>query len=78
MEDEIEEALQKIYKFKVKVSWRDFRIYDIIAEIEVGKIEIGKIEIAILYDTTLTLEANIEGIKYKIDKEIARLYRKEN
>lgn len=73
MEDEIKEALQKIYKFKVKVTWRDFRIYDIIAEIEVGKIEI-----AILYDTTLTLEANIEGIKLKIDKEIARLYRKEN
>lgn len=73
MEDEIEEALQKIYKFKPKVSWRDFRIYDIIAEIEVGKIEI-----AILYDTTLTLEANIESIKYKIDTEIARLYRKEN
>ena len=73
MEDEIEEALQQIYKFNIKVSWRDFRIYDIIAEIEVGKIEI-----AILYDTTLTLEANIESIKYKIDKEIARLYRKEN
>lgn len=73
MEDEIEEALQKIYKFKIKVSWRDFRIYDIIAEIEVGTIEI-----AILYDRTLTLEANIKGIKYKIDKEIARLYRKEN
>lgn len=73
MEDEIEEALQKDYKFKIKVTWRDFRIYDIIAEIEVGKIEI-----AIIYDTTLTPEANIEGIKYKIDKEIARLYRKEN
>lgn len=73
MEDEIEEALQKIYKFKTKVTWRDFRIYDII-----GEIEAGRIEIAILYDTTLTLEANIEGIKYKIDKEIARLYRKEN
>ena len=73
MEDEIEEALQKIYKFKIKVSWRDFRIYDIIAEIEVGKIEIG-----ILYDTTSTLEANIEGIKLKIDKEIVRLYKKEN
>lgn len=73
MEDEIEEALEKIYKFKIKVSWRDFRIYDIIAEIEVGKIKI-----AILYDTTSTLEANIEAIKYKIDKEIAMLYRKEN
>lgn len=73
MEDEIEEALQQIYKFNIKVSWRDFRIYDIIAEIEVGKIEI-----AILYDTTLTLEANIESIKYKIDKEIVRLYRREN
>ena len=73
MEDEIEEALQKIYKFKIKVSWRDFRIYDII-----GQIEVGKIEIAIIYDTTLTPEANIEAIKYKIDKEIARLYKKEN
>lgn len=72
MEDEIEEALQKIYKFKIKVSWRDFRIYDIITEIEVGKIEI-----AILYDSTLTLEANIEAIKHKIDNEIARLYKKE-
>lgn len=73
MEEDIQEALEKIYKIKIKVTWRDFRIYDIIGQIEHGKFEIG-----ILYDTTLTIDGNMPSITNAIDREIIKLYKKEN
>ena len=73
MEEDIQEALEKIYKIKIKVTWRDFRIYDIIGQIEHGKFEVG-----ILYDTTLTIDGNLPSIINAVDNAIIKLYKKEN
>lgn len=72
MEDEIQEKLNEIYNFKIKVEFLDFRKYKFIGEIDNKK----KIEFIILYDVTSTIEANIHIISNKIDLELARLYKK--
>ena len=73
MEDEIQDKLEEIYNFRIDVKFKDFRQYEIYGRIDSEK----AFCIAILYDVTLTLEANITNIRSKIDTEIINLFRKE-
>ena len=72
MEDEIQDKLEEIYNFRIDVEFKDFRQYEVYARIDNEK----AFCIPILYDVTLTLEANITNIKSKIDTEIVKLFRR--
>lgn len=72
MEDEIQEKLEEIYNFRIDVKFKDFRQYEVYARIDNEK----AFCIPILYDVSLTLEANITNIKSKMDAEIAELFRR--
>lgn len=75
MEDEIQDKLEEIYNFRIDVKFKDFRQYEIYAQIESDK----TFCIPILYDARATLEANITQIRNRIDAEIVELFRrKEN
>ena len=70
MEDEIQDKLEDIYNFRIDVKFKDFRQYEIYARLDNEK----AFCIPILYDVTLTLEANITNIRSKIDNEIVNLF----
>ena len=72
MEDEIQDKLEEIYNFRIDVKFKDFRQYEVYARIDNEK----TFCIPILYDVTLTLEANITNIRSKIDTEIVNLFRR--
>lgn len=72
MEDEIQEKLEEIYNFRIDVKFKDFRQYEVYARIDNEK----AFCIPILYDVSLTLEANITNIKSKMDAEIVELFRR--
>ena len=72
MEDEIQEKLEEIYNFRIYVKFKDFRQYEVYARIDNEK----AFCIPILYDVSLTLEANITNIKSKMDAEIVELFRR--
>lgn len=72
MEDEIQDKLEEIYNFKIDVKFKDFRQYEIYVRIDNEK----AFCISILYDVSLTLEANITNIRSKIDAEIVELFRR--
>lgn len=72
MEDEIQDKLEEIYNFNIDVKFKDFRQYEVYARIDNEK----EFCIPILYDVTLTLEANITNIRSKIDNEIVNLFRR--
>lgn len=72
MEDEIQDKLEEIYNFNIDVKFKDFRQYEIYGRIDSEKVFC----ILILYDVTLTLEANITNIRSKIDIEIVNLFRR--
>ena len=72
MEDEIQDKLEEIYNFRIDVKFKDFRQYEIYAQIDNEK----AFTISILYDAKSTLEANITNIKNRIDAEIVELFRR--
>lgn len=72
MEQEIEEKLNEIYKFKIYVKFKDFRQYNIFCKIKNEK----AFEIPVLLDARGTFESNIYNICLKIDKEIINLYKR--
>ena len=72
MEDEILDKLEELYNFRIDVKFKDFRQYEIYGRIDSEKVFC----IPILYDVTLTLEANITIIRCKIDNEIVNLFRR--
>lgn len=72
MEDEIQEKLEEIYNFRIDVKFKDFRQYEVYARIDNEK----AFCIPILYDVSLTLEANITNIRNKMDAEIVELFRR--
>lgn len=72
MEDEIQDKLEEIYKFRIDVKFKDFRQYEVYGQIDNEK----TFCISILYDAKSTLEANITNIKQKINNEIIELYLK--
>ena len=72
MEDEILDKLEELYNFRIVVKFKDFRQYEIYGRIDNEK----AFCILILYDVTLTLEANITNIRSKIDTEIVNLFRR--
>ena len=74
MEDEIQDKLEEIYNFSIDVKFKDFRQYEVYAQIDNEK----AFCISILYDAKSTLEANITNIKQKINSEIIELYLKRN
>lgn len=71
MEDDIQEKLEEIYTFPIKVEWVQFRQYRII-----GKIKDNIIRIYYTYDVNFTEETNINSMKQKIDAEILKLFKK--
>lgn len=71
MEDDIQEKLEEIYTFPIKVEWVQFRQYRII-----GKIKENTIRIYYTYDVNFTSETNINSMKQKIDAEILKLFKK--
>ena len=73
MEDEIQDKLEEIYNFRIDVKFKDFRQYEVYAQIDNEK----AFTIPILYDARATLEANISEIRNRIDAEIVELFRKE-
>lgn len=72
MEDEILDKLEELYNFRIDVKFKDFRQYEVYGRIDNEKVFC----IPILYDVTLTLEANITNIRSKIDNEIVNLFRR--
>lgn len=72
MVDEIQDKLEEIYNFRIDVKFKDFRQYEIFAQIDNEK----AFAISILYDARSTLEANITNIKNRIDAEIVKLFRR--
>ena len=72
MEDEIQDKLEEIYNFRIDVKFKDFRQYEIFAQIDNEK----AFAILILYDARSSLEANITNIKNRIDEEIVELFRR--
>ena len=72
MEDEIQDKLEEIYNFSIDVKFKDFRQYEVYAQIDNEK----AFCISILYDAKSTLEANITNIKNRIDAEIVKLFRR--
>ena len=72
MEGEILDKLVELYNFRIDVTFKDLRQYEIYGRIDNEKVFC----IPILYDVTLTLEANITNIRSKIDKEIVNLFRR--
>lgn len=71
MEEEIQEALEKIYNFPIDVKFKDFRKYEVYC-----MPQIQSFCLPLLYDGKSTLQSNITNIEYKIDKEILKLYKK--
>lgn len=72
MEDEIQEKLEEIYNLDIKVTFQDFRLYEIIVTGQYKDI----IKIIYQYDVRMTIDANIEQIVNKIDYEIAKIFKK--
>ena len=72
MEDEIQDKLEEIYNFRIDVKFKDFRQYEVYAQIDNEK----AFAISILYDARATLETNITNIKNRIDAEIVELFRR--
>ena len=72
MEEEIQDKLEEIYNFRIDVKFKDFRQYEIYAQIDHEK----AFCISILYDAKSTLEANITNIRNKIDAEIVELFKR--
>lgn len=70
MSDEIQEELEKIYKFPIEVKFTKMG-YDIFC-----KLEKDKFILPIIYNRNETLESNIHNIEMKIDKELLFLYKK--
>ena len=71
MELEIEDKLQEIYKnLKIKVKFKDFRIYEI--NVTINNEDINYFDY--IYDVTLTLDANISIIRKIIDNKIILPY----
>lgn len=77
MEQEIEDALQNIYKnLKIEVNYKDFRQYEIIVKINYQTIEYES-KILYVYNANLTFDANIDRIVHIIDTEIIlKFYRR--
>lgn len=70
MEQEIEDALQNIYKnLKIEVNYKDFRQYELIVKINYQTIEYES-KILYVYNANLTFDANIDRIVHIIDAEI--------
>ena len=70
MEFEIEEKLKEEYfDIKINVHFVDFRIYDILIEVQNVSFKI-----TYKYDVSLTLNSNIDIIKEKINKDIIKRY----
>lgn len=72
MEEEIQDKLEEIYNFRIDVKFKDFRQYEVYAQIDNKK----AFTISILYDVRATLEANITEIRNRIDAEIVELFRR--
>lgn len=77
MEQEIEDALQNIYKnLKIEVRYKDFRQYEIIIKINYQTIEYES-KILYVYNANLTFDCNIDRIVHIIDSEIIlKFYRR--
>ena len=71
MDEEIKDELEKIYMFPIEVEFIDFRQYKI-----TGLVDMQNFSVIIIYDSTATLNANINNIVYKIDNEIIKLFKK--
>ena len=71
MDEEIKDELEKIYMFPIEVEFIDFRQYKI-----TGSVDMQNFSVIIIYDSTATLNANINNIVYKIDNEIIKLFKK--
>lgn len=66
MEDEIQEMLEKIYKFPIEVYYEDLREYQICGMIS----EFYTFDVTVIYDGHLTKEMNIQSFCHEIDKAI--------
>lgn len=72
MEDDLQEKLEEIYNLDIKVTFQDFRLYEIVVTGQYKDI----IKIVYQYDVRMTIDANIEQIVKKIDYEIAKIFKK--
>lgn len=72
MEDDLQEKLAEIYNLDIKVTFQDFRLYEIVVTGQYKDI----IKIIYQYDVRMTIDANIEQIVKKIDYEIAKIFKK--
>lgn len=72
MEDDLQEKLEEIYNLDIKVTFQDFRVYEIVVTGQYKDI----IKIVYQYDVRMTIDANIEEIVKKIDYEIAKIFKK--
>ena len=72
MNEQIKDKLEEIYLFDLEVEWLSFRQYKILGFLA-GK----TIKIIYTYDANLSLDANINSMKQKIDAEILKLFKKE-
>ena len=77
MEEEIKDALEKIYIIPIDVEFIEFRVYNIVGTIyKYNENKDDYFEIRYVYDNKLTQEANVNEIVQRIDREIVRSYRK--
>lgn len=72
MEDDLQEKLEEIYNLDIKVTFQDFRLYEIVVTGQYKDI----IKIVYQYDVRMTIDGNIEQIVKKIDYEIAKIFKK--
>lgn len=72
LEDNLQEKLEEIYNLDIKVTFQDFRLYEIVVTGQYKDI----IKIVYQYDVRMTIDANIEQIVKKIDYEIAKIFKK--
>ena len=75
MDDEILEELKKIYKnLYIEVEFVDFRKYKIICKLPIIE---ETIDFTYTYNVNFTKDYNIDIIKYNIDKQIIKCYKRE-
>lgn len=70
MEEEIQEKLEKIYKFRVEVNFIEFRHYNVHCALD----DIKSFIVPFLYDARYTIDANISNLRSRINDEIVNLY----
>lgn len=72
MEEEIQDRLKEIYTFEIEVQFKDFRIYEIVVNIDVR----NGFSFSYLYNAQLTFEANIKAISNRIDSQIIDYFKR--